>query len=160
MTDRFVATPAAPAAPAPTDDRGEPRPEGPRVNILVVDDNALNAKLLRLALEAQGYAVRVAASAAAARAAVASARPALVLLDVQLPDGDGLAVLREMRADATLAQLPVMVVSAFAAGEDLDRAYAAGADAFVPKPVNVRSLLRILASLVATYASTPSAETP
>lgn len=137
-------------------------PDHPRVladthsiDVLVVDDNALNVKLLRLALEAQGYRVHVAATVMAARIAVVTARPALVLLDVQLPDGDGLTVLRDMRADATLAQVPVLVLSAFASGQDIERAYAAGADMFVAKPTNTRALLHMLSKLLESGTSLP-----
>lgn len=122
--------------------------EGPPA-ILVVDDNALNAKLLRMALEAQGYAVRIADRVATAREQLRAAAPLVLLLDVQLPEADGLTLLREVRADERRRRLPVVVVSAFAAGDDLDRAYAAGADAFLPKPINVKSLLRIVERFVA-----------
>lgn len=117
--------------------------------MLVVDDNALNAKLLRLAFEAQGYVVRVASDAIAASHEVSLTVPSLTLLDVQMPGTDGLTLLRDWRADERLPRFPVVIVSAFAAGADLDRAYAAGADAFVSKPVNIKNLLHIVERIIA-----------
>ena len=124
---------------------GSPAPRGAK--ILVVDDNALNAKLLRMALEAEGYVVQVAADAVSARRLLTEQAPAVALLDVQLPDVDGLTLLRQVRADRTVPHFPVVVVSAFAASDDLDRAYAAGVEAFLAKPVNIRTLLRMVEGL-------------
>src|SRR5438093_9298465 len=82
--------------------------------ILVVDDNELNVKLLRYILEKRGYAVRTAGSAAEARASVRADHPRLVLMDVQMPEVDGLTLTREFKADPDLRGIPVIAVTSHA----------------------------------------------
>src|SRR5919199_4095505 len=117
--------------------------------ILVVDDIPENVRLLEAVLAAHGYDVVSATSGAAALHLIDSERPDLVLLDVVMPDMDGYAVCRELRADDETAVLPVIMVTS-SIGPEKTKAIEAGADDFIPKPFNhdelltrVRSLLRI-----------------
>lgn len=110
------------------------------LSILVVDDNAINAKLLRLVLEARGWHVRVAGNAAEALHELRLARPDVALLDVQLPGVDGLTLLTRLRDDPAWRDLPVAMVTSYASSLDEARARAAGCDAFVPKPIDTRSI--------------------
>ena len=117
--------------------------------ILVVDDIPENVRLLEAVLAARGYDVVSATSGAAALQLIDSERPDLVLLDVVMPDMDGYAVCRELRADDETAVLPVIMVTS-SIGPEKTKAIEAGADDFIPKPFNhdellvrVRSLLRI-----------------
>jgi CheY-like chemotaxis protein len=108
--------------------------------ILAVEDEALNAALLRAILEPSGVDLHVAASLAEARAWLASHSPALVMLDRQLPDGDGLELVGFLRASAQHRGVRIVVVSASVLPADMADAEAAGVDGFLAKPLGVRAL--------------------
>jgi len=117
--------------------------------ILVVDDVAQNVHLLEAVLEAHGYDVVSATDGRAALELAVSAKPDLVLLDVMMPQPDGYAVCRRLRAQHETAVLPVIMLTA-SEGSEKTKAIEAGADDFIPKPFNrselltrIRSLLRI-----------------
>jgi len=77
-------------------------------------------------------------------AAIRHDRPSLVLLDMHLPDIDGLELLRHLKADVRTADIPVVVVSADATSGRIDEAMALGAEHYVTKPVNVADILNLL----------------
>jgi CheY-like chemotaxis protein len=106
--------------------------------ILIVDDNETNLKLLRWLLEKKGYEVHTASDAAAARAAVRAVRPRLVLMDIQLPDVDGLQLTREFKADPGLRDIPVVAVTSYAMKGDHQRSLDAGCDGYITKPIDTR----------------------
>jgi len=117
--------------------------------ILVVDDVAQNVRLLEAVLEGNGYDVVPATAGDAALELVISAKPDLVLLDVVMPQPDGYAVCRRLRAQDETAMLPVIMLTA-SEGSEKTKAIEAGADDFITKPFNrdelltrIRSLLRI-----------------
>jgi two-component system cell cycle response regulator DivK len=109
--------------------------------ILVVEDNAMNMKLFRDVLTATGYRTLEATTGREAVALAAEHAPDLVLMDVQLPDVDGLQALHHLRANDRTAAIPVLAVTAQAMQGDRERFLAAGFDGYVSKPVNVRELL-------------------
>jgi len=118
--------------------------------VLVVDDGALNVKLLVDLLAAKGYRTCSAASGAEALAVLAAERPDLVLLDVMMPGMSGYDVCRAIRADPAHAMLPIVLVTALDPAGERAKGLDAGADDFLSKPVSpaellarVRSLLRI-----------------
>ena len=118
--------------------------------LLVVDDTAMNVKMLADILAFKGYEVVTAAGGKEGLAKVESEKPDLVLLDVMMPDLDGYAVCRAIRAKPETAILPVVMVTALDPGEERVKGLEAGADDFLSKPINqpellarVRSLLRI-----------------
>ena len=118
--------------------------------ILVVDDTALNVKLLADLLGAQGYDVFTASSGRQALALVEKEDLDLVLLDVVMPEMSGYEVCRKIRANAATGILPVVMVTALDPGEERIKGIEAGADDFLTKPINqaellarVRSLLRV-----------------
>jgi adenylate cyclase len=120
-----------------------------RARILVVDDVPENVRLLEAVLDAHGYDVVSATNGHAALELAVSARPDLVLLDVMMPQPDGLAVCRRLRQQEETAILPVIMLTA-SEGSEKTTAIEAGADDFIPKPFNreelltrIRSLLRI-----------------
>jgi len=109
--------------------------------ILVVEDNEMNMKLFRDVLIATGYRTLEATTGAEAVELAAEHRPDLVLMDIQLPDVDGVHALRRLRADRRTADIPVLAVTAQAMHGDRERFLAAGFDGYVSKPVNVRELI-------------------
>jgi len=118
--------------------------------VLVVDDVALNVKLLADLLTVKGYRTSTATSGAEALASIAAEPPDLVLLDVMMPGMSGYDVCRAIRADPAQAMLPVVLVTALDPAEERAKGLDAGADDFLSKPVSqsellarVRSLLRI-----------------
>jgi two-component system, cell cycle response regulator DivK len=111
---------------------------GGKKRILVVEDNALNLELVREILTDEGYEVLEAADGAAGVAIATSERPALILMDLQLPELDGLEAVRILRADPRLADIPILAVTAHAMKGDDEKARAAGCDGFITKPIQVR----------------------
>jgi CheY-like chemotaxis protein len=113
--------------------------------ILIVDDTPLNVKLLEALLEPAGYDVRSAANARETLAILASFRPRLILLDVQLPDMDGLELARRLRADPATRAISLVAVSSHAQPGDAEKALAAGCDAYLTKPLDTRALPHLVA---------------
>ena len=121
-----------------------------QARILVVDDTPNNVKLLSDLLGLKGYAVSTAANGEEGLAKIASEKPDLVLLDVMMPGLSGYDVCKRIRDDPTTALLPVVLVTSLDPAQERVRGLEAGADDFLPKPINqlelfarVRSLLRV-----------------
>lgn len=124
-------------------------------HILIVEDEPGIAELLYFTLINAGFSTEIAGTAAAARHAVATCLPQLVLLDWMLPDTSGLNLLQEWRADARMAKLVVIMLTAKGMDEDKVRGLNAGADDYVTKPFSPRELIaRIHALLRAGIALT------
>lgn len=118
--------------------------------ILVVDDTPANVKLLADLLTLQGYAVSTAANGEEALARVAADDPDLVLLDIMMPGRSGYEVCRTIRDAPQTALLPVVLCTWLDPNQERIKGIEAGADDFLPKPVNqselcarVKSLLRV-----------------
>jgi len=110
--------------------------------ILVVEDNQKNMKLFRDVLNATGFETLEATTGKGALALAVEHVPALVLMDIQLPDIDGVDALARMRADARTAAIPVLALTAQAMHGDRERFLAAGFDGYLSKPVNIVELVR------------------
>ena len=113
----------------------------PEERILVVEDNALNMKLLRDVLVATGYRTIEATTGGEAVALATELVPSLVLMDIELPDLDGVEALHRLRADERTAAIPIVAVTAQAMRGDRERFLAEGFDGYVAKPVDLRELL-------------------
>jgi two-component system, cell cycle response regulator DivK len=124
--------------------------------VLVVDDHELNRKLLRHVLEYEGHEVVVADSLAAAERAFEQLKPALIVLDVQLPDGDGLDLARRVKAMPQTESCAIVACTADAMERDRDRALAAGCDAYVSKPIDTREFAALVASMLSARSGGPS----
>lgn len=109
--------------------------------ILVVEDNEKNMKLFRDVLRAKGYRTLEASTGARAVELASEHRPDLVLMDVQLPDLDGVEALGRLRADERTVSIPVLALTAQAMQGDRERFLAAGFDGYVSKPVNIVALV-------------------
>lgn len=108
-------------------------------SILVVDDNAVNLKLAQQTLTLWGYDVTVAVRGEQAVEMARTRRPALILLDMRLPDIDGLEVLRRLRSMTETKNLPVVAMTAQAMTGDRERFLAAGCDGYIEKPISLRT---------------------
>lgn len=116
--------------------------------VLIVDDNPTNLKLVAYLVRASGYDVDTAGDAAAALAAIAANRPAVILMDLQLPGIDGLQLTRRLKADPAMRDIKVIAVTAYAMKGDEEKALEAGCDDYVTKPIDTRGL----PALIAKYA--------
>lgn len=105
--------------------------------ILIVEDNALNVKLFCDLLAAHGHDARPVTDGRYALAEARDFEPDLVITDIQLPHVTGLEVIRGIRDDKKLQDVPIMAVTAYAAAADEERIRSAGAQAYVSKPISV-----------------------
>lgn len=119
-------------------------------SVLVVDDEAPIRLFLRSSLEAKGYRVAESDSLTSARLQVAAQAPGIVLLDLALPDGDGVEFVRELRI---WSSTPIVVLSARGTEQDKVAALDAGADDYLTKPFGVSELLARLRAAVRRIAS-------
>jgi len=112
--------------------------------ILVVEDNERNMKLFRDVLTAKGYRTLEATTGTQAVELAADHAPVLVLMDIHLPDIDGVEALGRLRADRRTASIPVLALTAQAMEGDRERFLGSGFDGYVSKPVDVIELLGIV----------------
>ncbi|MBV9529302.1 MAG: response regulator [Sphingomonas sp.] len=105
--------------------------------ILIVEDNALNIKLFCDLLSAHGHQPEAVTDSRQALDAAHDLGPDLVITDIQLPHVTGLDLIRMIRADEQLHEVPIMAVTAYSATGDEERIRAAGAQAYVAKPISV-----------------------
>jgi two-component system, cell cycle response regulator DivK len=108
--------------------------------ILVVEDNERNLKLIRDVLQFAGYEIVEATSGEQGVALAQDCEPDLVLMDLQLPQMDGTEALRLLRESPRTRDVPVVAVTAFARREDRERAFGAGFDGYLQKPISIRAL--------------------
>ena len=122
------------------------RPDGSPLRVLVVDDEANIAELVAMALRYEGFEVRAAHTGSKAVSAAKEFRPDAVVLDIMLPDFDGLEVLRRMRA--TEPDVPVVFLTARDSVEDRVAGLTAGGDDYVTKPFSLEELVARLRGLL------------
>jgi CheY-like chemotaxis protein len=112
--------------------------------ILIVDDNPQNLKLVRVLLSGEGYAVSTARDAEEALTVLASFRPRLILMDLQLPGMDGLELTRRLKADPQRRDIIVVALTAYAMKGDEEKARAAGCDDYIAKPIDTDALAAMI----------------
>jgi len=117
--------------------------------ILYIEDNPDNKLLVQRALEARGYTLAWADTGQDGLAQAAANPPDLILLDINLPDMDGYEVARRLRADIRLSTVPIMAITANALKGDVEKALAAGCDAYLSKPLQIQELWARVAALLA-----------
>ena len=115
--------------------------QSPRSRVLVVDDDPEIVTFLATLLELEGIESQVATSAAAAMEKLELSVPSLVLLDIAMPDRDGLDLCRSLKKDPRTRDVPVFVVSARPGKDVVERALAAGAEEFIRKPFENTELI-------------------
>ena len=127
-------------------------------NILIVEDEEPIRTMIRFGLERENYCIREAESAQHARIAMAELRPDLILLDWMLPRMPGLEFARELKADPSFADIPIIMLTARAEDEDKVRGLYAGCDDYLTKPFSAAELVaRIHAVLRRSYGGGPEA---
>ena len=109
--------------------------------ILVVEDQEDNRRILRDMLTNVGYEVVEAEHGGKALTAAVTHRPDLILMDIQLPVLDGYEATRQLKAEPTLREIPIIVITSYALSGDEEKARAAGSDDYVTKPFSPRQLL-------------------
>ncbi len=125
--------------------------------ILVVEDNTSNVKFIELFLETAGYRVCAVEDAEAAQKAIATTRPDLILMDIQLPGMDGLTLTSLLKKEPATSDIPVVALTAYAMKGDKEKALEAGCDSYMSKPINRPRLLEVMDQLL-TAAKTHSVE--
>ena len=117
--------------------------------ILVVEDNALNIKLFCDLLAAHGHQTEAVLDSREALDAARAFKPDLVITDIQLPHVTGLELMELIRKDEQLRDVPIMAVTAYAGAGDDERIRAAGAQAYVSKPISVVKFAETVENLLA-----------
>jgi CheY-like chemotaxis protein len=121
--------------------------------ILLAEDDEFSRDMLVRRLERQGYEVITAADGREALLAARQHRPDLILMDLDMPVMDGAAAMRALRIDVKTCRIPIIVLTAHASPEDVERALTTGCQAYETKPIVIRRLLeRIEAALVPARA--------
>ena len=115
--------------------------------ILVVEDNALNLKLFCDLLRAHGYDTHPVSDGREAVARAREVEPDLIVMDIQMPHVTGYELILELKADEDLRAIPIMAVTAYAGRGDEDRIRAAGADAYVSKPISLMRFVECVRTL-------------
>jgi CheY-like chemotaxis protein len=126
-------------------------PAGPTV--LLAEDNDANVQTIGGYLEDKGYEMRYAMNGIAAIKLAREMRPALILMDIQMPMMDGLTAIREIRADRSMDAIPIVALTALAMNGDRERCFAAGASEYMSKPVSLKGLAEMVKRLLALGSS-------
>ena len=113
-------------------------------SILLVDDCVHNLRLTHFLLKQSGFEVETAENAAQALNVLEQVVPDLILMDIQLPGMDGLALTRHLRRDFSLRDVPIIAFTASALKGDEEIARAAGCDGYITKPIDTRTFANLL----------------
>ncbi|MEB3230714.1 MAG: PAS domain-containing protein [Leptolyngbyaceae bacterium] len=132
--------PYPPADPTPGQG-AMPSPDGIAYRILLVEDNLANIKTMSGYLTTKGYEVILAHNGAEAIAQTQTHQPDLILMDIQMPDMDGLEAIQRIRTQLQLVDMPIIALTALAMAGDQEKCMTAGATAYLSKPVKLRQLV-------------------
>ena len=128
--------------------------------VLVVDDNKDNIFLIRYILQKSGYQVIEAIDGLSGVRLAIEEKPDLILMDIQLPDIDGLEATQRIRESGANGNVPIIALTAFAMSGDRDRALAAGCTGYITKPINVKSFTNAIEKYLAAAQSVESVIRP
>ncbi|MFM9827538.1 MAG: response regulator [Sphingomonas sp.] len=128
--------------------------------VLVVEDNELNLKLFCDLLRAHGLLAEGVRDGRDAVTRALAFKPDLVITDIQLPHLTGYELIAQFRADSALRTIPIMAVTAYAGREDEDRIRAAGANAYVSKPIALAAFMAQVNVLIAPASDSPADDSP
>jgi CheY-like chemotaxis protein len=148
---------ASEAERVPAAQRGVVGYEGPRRRLLIVDDVAQNRAMLMDMLQALGFSVADAKNGAECLSVLDSFQTDLIIMDVMMPVMDGLEATRRIRQLPEWSRIPIVHVTASASEEDKAKCYAAGANAFLAKPIDHDQLLEAIGTLLSlVWVRTPA----
>ena len=116
--------------------------------ILIVEDNENNMMLVRDVLELKGYSVLAATTGGEGVRLALDNKPDLILMDIHLPDIDGVAALKQIRADDAAKAIPILAVSASAMPEERQKILASGFEAYITKPLNMKSFVETIEKFI------------
>lgn len=116
--------------------------------IMVVDDNPLNLKLACTLLKRNGYEVYTAGNAEETLELLHTVHPHLILMDIQLPDRDGLSLTQQIKTDGATQDIIIVAHTAYAMKGDEQKARAAGCDGYIPKPIETRTFIKTIISFL------------
>jgi CheY-like chemotaxis protein len=118
------------------------------LHVLVVEDNPANLLLTQAVLQRSRCRISVAGSAEDVDRQIIRELPDVILMDIQLPGQDGLAITRQLKADPSTAAIPIIALTAHAMKEDQERVYQAGCDGYMAKPISIRTFAGELALIL------------
>jgi CheY-like chemotaxis protein len=124
--------------------------------ILIVDDNPHNLKLTKVLLVGEGYEVRTATDSRQALDVLESFSPHLILMDIQMPGMDGLELTRRLKADPAHGKIVIVALTAYAMKGDEAKAFAAGCDGYITKPIDIETLPKQVAEHLAGASGGPA----
>ncbi|KPX46677.1 response regulator [Pseudomonas syringae pv. tagetis] len=116
--------------------------------ILIIEDNAANMRLTELLLTSAGHGVLSAVDAETGLKLARERQPDLILMDIHLPEMDGLAATALLKKDAVTAAIPVVALTAMAMKEDKEKIRLAGCNAYIIKPLRYKELYRVIDTLL------------
>ncbi|OGT80528.1 MAG: histidine kinase [Gammaproteobacteria bacterium RIFCSPLOWO2_02_FULL_61_13] len=116
--------------------------------ILIVEDNENNMMLVRDVLQIKGYTVLEATTGTEGVRLALAARPDLVLIDIQLPDIDGITVFAQIRANEATKGIPLLAVSASVMPDEKQKIISSGFDAYITKPLNMKSFVETVEKFI------------
>jgi PAS domain S-box-containing protein len=151
MLENFLERPSE--APRARGRTPTPLPLAHGRTVLIADDSEANTRHMEDYLRAHGFQVRLARDGEEAVRLCREVKPAVVLMDIQMPRFNGLEAIRLLRADASTAAVPMVALTALAMPGDRERCLEAGADAYLSKPVRLAEVLDLVKRLVARTAS-------
>jgi len=120
--------------------------------VLIVEDNKLNLRLTDFILRSKGYEVYAASNAEECLEACRLHRPAVILMDLQLPGVDGLTLTRQLKASPDTKDILIVALTARAMKSDKEKALEAGCDSYISKPIDTQELPEVIGQLLESRA--------
>jgi len=121
--------------------------------VLIVDDNASNVKLIEATLDPSFFQVKSAKDAEEAIKILETFEPRVILMDLQLPGMDGLELTRRLKGDPARRNIVILALTAYAMKGDEEKAIAAGCDGYITKPIDTRTLPKLIVAHIERKAS-------
>jgi CheY-like chemotaxis protein len=122
-----------------------------RYKVLIVEDNPMNMRLIEMILKSDDYTLLKAVDGEEALAIATIDHPDLILMDIRLPKVGGLEVAKRLKKNAKLSHIPIIALTAHAMKGDMEKAFEAGCDSYVSKPIDTRQLPLLVANMLSAH---------